>query len=323
MTFGHVTVMRTETVEALLPRDGGVYVDCTLGGGGHSELLLQSAGCRVVGLDRDPEAIAAASARLAPFGDRFQAVHARFSELPAALASLGLERVDGLLADLGVSSHQLDTDARGFSFRRSGPVDMRMDPTAERSAADLVNSASEATLADLIHGYGEERFARKVARAIVQGRPWTDTVALAEAVARAMPPAQRRGRIHPATRTFQALRIAVNDELGELSALLAHTREVLAPHGRVAILSFHSLEDRLVKRFFADHSGRSGPRDPYGHPLGPVEFTVLPSLTPSPDEISGRSSPEDDLSGDDPTTANPRARSARLRVAERLPWNAP
>lgn len=314
--FHHLTVMRAETVQALQPRDGGVYVDCTLGGGGHSELLLESADCRVVGLDRDLDAIRAASARLARFDDRFQTVHTPFSGLLDGLRALGLDRVDGLLADLGVSSHQLDTDARGFSFRRSGPIDMRMDPTRGEPASVLVNGADAGTLTDLIKRYGEERFARRVVNAIVQGRPWSDTVELADAIAAAIPaPARRKSRIHPATRTFQALRIAVNDELGELTSLLDQSLDALAPGGRVAILTFHSLEDRLVKRFFADHSGKTGPRDPWGHPIDPVQLTVLPPRTPSPEEVSG--------SGDDPTTANPRARSARLRVAERLPWNAP
>jgi 16S rRNA (cytosine1402-N4)-methyltransferase len=315
MSFHHLTVMRDETVDALRPRDGGVYVDCTLGGGGHTERLLQKADCRVVGLDRDDDALRAASERLASFGDRFQPVHTAFSELRSALDDLGIDRVDGILADLGVSSHQLDTDDRGFSFRRSGPVDMRMDRTAEGTAADLIDRATVDELHHVLKTYGEERFARRIARAIVAGRPWSDTTALAEAVTAAMPAAQRRGRIHPATRTFQALRIAVNDELGELDALLAQSVDCLAPGARIAILSFHSLEDRLVKRFFADRSGKTGPRDPWGHPLGPVEFTVLPSATPSPTEVSGP--------GDAPEHANPRARSARLRVAERLPWNAP
>lgn len=328
-SFDHVTVMREETAAALKPVDGGVYVDCTLGGGGHTEELLQSADCRVIGLDRDLDAIRAASERLAPFGDRFVPVHTPFSGLRGALDDLGLTHVNGILADLGVSSHQLDTDDRGFSFRRSGPVDMRMDRSTGRTAADLVNKMDEQELASIIKEYGEERLARRIARAIVAGRPWSDTVKLAYAVAGAFPAAARRGRIHPATRTFQAIRIAVNDELGELERLLALCVDCLAPGGRIAILSFHSLEDRLVKRFFADRSGKTGPRDPWGHPIGPVHLTVLPSRTPSPLEVSPRkvsgTGGTTDVSGtgDSPSKANPRARSARLRVAERLPWNAP
>ncbi len=315
MSFVHRPVMPAEVVEALAPRAGGVYVDCTLGGGGHTEAILRAAPCTVIALDRDPDALRAARDRLAPFGDRFHSFHERFSRLPAVLAAAGVERVDGVLADLGVSSYQLDEGARGFSFRHAGPVDMRMDPTTGRSAAALIEASSEEELASLIRRYGEERHARRIARAIVAGRPWADTRQLAEAIARAVPPAARRGRIHPATRTFQAIRIAVNDELGELEALLAHLPDVLVPGGRVAIISFHSLEDRLVKSFFAHRSGRAGPRDPWGHPVGPVQFTLLPPRTPSPAEISG--------SGDDAPPPNPRARSARLRAAERLPWNAP
>lgn len=297
--FHHVTVLRDEVVAALRPADGEVHVDCTLGGGGHAEALLEAAACRVVGLDRDPSALAAASARLARFGDRFTAVRASFSRLGAVLEELGLDAVDGVLADLGVSSHQLDTAARGFSFRLPGPVDMRMDPDAPRSAADLVNGAAEAELADLIWAYGEERRSRAVARAIVAGRPWTDTAALAEAVAAAV--GRSKDRIHPATRTFQALRIAVNDELGEVRALLPAAAEALRPGGRLAIIAFHSLEDRLVKQFLHAESGRTGPRDAWGNPVSPVRFSALRLVRPA---------------DDDP---NPRARSARLRVATRSP----
>ncbi|MEZ4317559.1 MAG: 16S rRNA (cytosine(1402)-N(4))-methyltransferase RsmH [Myxococcota bacterium] len=301
--YAHTTVMLEECVEALQPRDGGVYVDCTLGGGGHTSALLEAADCRVIGLDRDPAALDAAAARIA--SDRLTPVHARFSEVRSVLDRLGLDRIDGVLADLGVSSHQLDTADRGFSFRFSGPIDMRMDPTTGTSAEELVNGLEAAELAALIKELGEDRLARKIANAIVAGRPWSDTLALANAISAAVPPPARRGRIHPATRTFQALRIAVNDELSELQALLDASVGILVPGGRVAILSFHSLEDRMVKRFFADQSGKTAPRDPWGNPVGPQHLRVLPPRTPSPDDD------------------NPRSRSARLRVAERLPWNAP
>ncbi|MCB9679793.1 MAG: 16S rRNA (cytosine(1402)-N(4))-methyltransferase RsmH [Alphaproteobacteria bacterium] len=301
--YAHETVMLEECVEALQPRDGGVYVDCTLGGGGHTERILAAADCRVIGLDRDPAALAAAAARIG--SDRLVPVHARFSEIGEVLARLGIDAVDGILADLGVSSHQLDTADRGFSFRFSGPIDMRMDPTSGSPASVLVNELSESELADLIFHFGEDRLARRIAKTIVTGRPWSDTLVLANAISAAVPPPARRGRIHPATRTFQALRIAVNEELVELQALLDASVGTLKPGGRVAILSFHSLEDRMVKQFFADRSGKTAPRDPWGNPVGPVHLKVLPPRTPSP---------EDD---------NPRARSARLRVAERLPWNAP
>jgi 16S rRNA (cytosine1402-N4)-methyltransferase len=299
--FAHVTVLAAEAVAALAPRDGGVYVDCTLGGGGHAEGLLQAADCRVIGLDRDPNALRAANARLAGFGGRFQSVHARFSELGPVLAGLGLDGVDGVLADLGVSSPQLDQPERGFSFRTPGPIDMRMDPTAGVSAAELVNSADQDELADWIYLYGEERAARRVARAIVAGRPWADTATLAAAIAEVV---GRGSGIHPATRTFQALRIVVNDELGEIRRLLPAAVDLLRPDGRLAIIAFHSLEDRIVKHYFQEQSGRTAPRDPFGNPVGPLRLRLLPPVAPSPSD------------------PNPRARSARLRAAVRLPWNA-
>jgi len=289
-------------VAALRPADGEVFVDCTVGGGGHSESLLEAADCRVVGLDCDPSAIAASRERLQRFGERFTASRARFSELAEVLERTGLDLVDGVLADLGVSSPQLDDPARGFSFSRSGPIDMRMDPDGPVSAADLVNHWSEEALADVIHQFGEERRARRVARAIVAGRPWSDTRALAEAVALAV--GRGKGRIHPATRTFQALRMAVNDELGELRALLPVAVDRLRPGGRLAVVSFHSLEDRIVKQFIAREAGRTAERDPWGNPIGPVRLAARPPVIPPPDD------------------PNPRARSARLRAAVRLPWNA-
>jgi 16S rRNA (cytosine1402-N4)-methyltransferase len=303
--FDHISVLRDEVVAALAPAAGELHVDCTLGGGGHAEALLRAADCRVVGIDRDPVAIAAARDRLAPFGQRFVAIRAPFSRVGEALAEIGVSTVDGLLADLGVSSPQLDTPARGFSFRHSGPPDMRMDPDSPLSAADVVNDFDEEQIADIISRYGEERRARRVARLIVRGRPWADTLSLAEAVAQAVGVPPGGSRIHPATRTFQALRIFVNDELGEIERLLVAATALLSPGGRLAIISFHSLEDRIVKQFLARESGRTSPRDPFGHPLVPPRF-ALPSkpLAPSPD------------------APNPRARSARLRTAVRLPWNA-
>ena len=303
--FHHVPVLRDEVVRALAPADGEVLVDCTLGGGGHSEALLQAANCRVIGLDRDPVAIAAATERLAPFGERFTAVRSAFSDLGRVLDSLGLAEVQGVLADLGVSSPQLDTPERGFSFRLQGPPDMRMDPDIERSAMDIVNDCTEDEIALIVSRYGEERRARRVARAIVAGRPFDSTLALAEVVAKAVGTPRGGSRIHPATRTFQALRIVVNDELGELERLLPVALERLSPGGRLAIISFHSLEDRIVKRFFALESGRTAPKAAYGHPVTPPRFARLPKPVSS--------------APDDP---NPRARSARLRFAVRLPWTA-
>ncbi len=299
--YHHLPVMRAEVVAALRPADGEVLVDCTFGGGGHTRALLEAARCRVIALDRDPSALANAEAIRAEVGDRLEVHHAPFSALGSVLDAAGRPLVDGILADLGVSSHQLDTPDRGFSFRAKGPLDMRMDPTAGRSAADLVNEADEHELVRILREYGEEQKAGRVARAIVAGRPWSDTLALAEAVARVVGPG---GRIHPATRTFQALRIAVNGELAELESLLPTALERLRPGGRLAILTFHSLEDRIVKRFFDASAGKGRPRDPYGNPIGPVHLRVHPDLAPSDEE-------------------NPRARSARLRSATRLPWNAP
>jgi 16S rRNA (cytosine1402-N4)-methyltransferase len=299
--YTHVPVLLAEVVAAMRPADGEVVVDCTVGGGGHSEALLETANCQVVGIDRDPTAIAASLDRLRRFGDRFVAVQGRFSDLAAILDDRGFGQVDGVLADLGVSSPQLDDGGRGFSFSESGPIDMRMDPDAPVRAADLVNQWSEKELADIIYEYGEERHSRRVARAIVAGRPWSDTRTLASAVARAV--GRSKGRIHPATRTFQALRIAVNDELGELRALLPVAVERLRAGGRLGVVSFHSLEDRIVKQFIARESGRTAERDPWGNPVGPVRLAAQAPITPS---------------SDDP---NPRARSARLRTAVRLPWN--
>jgi len=301
IVFDHVPVLLEQVVEALRPDDGEVFVDCTVGGGGHAAALLEAAACTVIGIDRDPSALEAARIQCASSGDRFRPVRARFSQLRDVLTELGHERVDGILADVGVSSHQLDTAARGFSFRRPGPIDMRMDPDAELSAATLVNEWAEADLADVIHRYGEERHARRVARAIVAGRPWSDVADLGGAIAKVV--GRGKGRIHPATRTFQGLRIAVNDELGELESLLAASVHSLRANGRLAIISFHSLEDRIVKRFLADKAGKNLPRDPYGNRIGPVHFSLSKSVTPA---------------DSDP---NPRARSARLRAARRLPWN--
>lgn len=297
----HASVLLDETVDALDPRDGEFYVDCTLGMGGHTEAILERADCSVMGIDRDDDALALASERLARFGDRFIPVKGSFGDLAQTLDKHGVHGVNGIIADLGVSSLQLDTANRGFSFRHSGPIDMRMDASASTSAADIVGSWDEDALAVLIKQYGEERFGKRIARAIVKGRPFHDTTQLAEAIASAVPnkPPQR---IHPATRTFQAIRIQVNDELGQIERLLASAVDVLLPGGRLAVISFHSLEDRLVKQFLALESGRGTPRDPYGHPLVP------PRLTSRSRPI--RPAPED---------PNPRARSARLRSAVRLP----
>ncbi|MCP9858722.1 MULTISPECIES: 16S rRNA (cytosine(1402)-N(4))-methyltransferase RsmH [unclassified Cyanobium] len=294
-SFAHVPVLADAVQEGLAPLSallaerpgGGVLIDCTLGGGGHSALLLKAhPALRLIGLDRDPAARAAAAERLAPFGDRIAIQAANFADhLPA-------EPALAVLADLGVSSPQLDEPSRGFSFRAPGPLDMRMDPDAGETAAELIDRLEESALADLIHAYGEERLSRRIARRLVAERPWAgsgrSTADLAYAVAGCFPPKARHGRIHPATRTFQALRIAVNDELGALDHLLAEAPGWLVPGGLLAVISFHSLEDRRVKTaFLAD------PR---------LERLTRKPLVASEEEEQ----------------ANPRSRSAKLRLARRV-----
>ena len=296
--YHHQPVLLGELVDAIAPADGEVLVDCTVGGGGHAEALLAAANCRVIGIDADPAAIAAASDRLAGAGDRFTAVRCRFSQVDRALDGLGIGAVDAIVADLGVSSHQLDTACRGFSFRARGPIDMRMDPDAPCSAADIVNGWGQPELEDLIRTFGEERCAARIAARIVAGRPWADTLSLAQAIAGVV---GGSGRIHPATRTFQALRIGVNDELGELTRWLPIALDRLSDGGRIGVITFHSLEDRIVKRFLNDAAGKNRPRDPYGNPVGEVRARLGRARTPTDD--------------------NPRARSARLRTATRLSCN--
>jgi len=297
-SFAHVPVLADAVLEGLAPLaallaerpGGGELIDCTLGGGGHSALLLKAhPGLRLVGLDRDPGARAAAAATLAGFGDRVHIEAGNFADHTPAEPALAV------LADLGVSSPQLDGADRGFSFRLAGPLDMRMNPDAGETAAELIDRLEEAELADLLYAYGEERLSRRIARRLKEQGPWGDpahprgTTDLAYAVAGCYPPRARHGRIHPATRTFQALRIAVNDELGALERLLERAPDWLVPGGILAIISFRSLEDRRVKTaFLAD------PR--------------LERLTRKP------------LVADDAEVeANPRSRSAKLRVARRLP----
>ncbi|HEY4014671.1 MAG TPA: 16S rRNA (cytosine(1402)-N(4))-methyltransferase RsmH [Polyangiaceae bacterium] len=285
--FEHATVMRDEVVRSLAPREGGIYVDCTLGAGGHTVALLEAEPkLRLVGVDRDPAAIAAAEARLAPVADRVTFVRATFATLPERLADLGIRRVDGLVADLGVSSPQLDDADRGMSFRREGPIDMRMDPENGETALELMARLDDDELADVIFRFGDERRSRRIARSIKKALAAGElhsTLDLRRAVVRAVGPA-RVGGVDPATRTFQALRIAVNEELVELEALLAALPDVLSEGGVAAVISFHSLEDRLVKRAFA------GPR--------------WAPLTKKPQTAT-----------DEECAQNPRARSAKLRAA--------
>lgn len=295
--FSHLPVLLNATIAQLDVRPGHRYLDGTLGGGGHSAAIL-AAGGEVVGLDRDPNALAAATARLSEQPGFLGALRGPFAEMEQLAGHLS--PFDGVLLDLGVSSPQLDTPARGFSFQHDGPVDMRMDPDQALSASSLLDRLTEAELTHILREYGEEPRARRIARAILDGRPWPSTTALADCVARAS--GYRNSRTHPATRTFQALRIAVNDELGQLKRGLEASLRLLKPGGRLAIISFHSLEDRLVKKRFAAAAGRNAPRDAYGNPIPPP---------------IGRLVVTRGIAGKDADPTNPRARSARLRVFEK------
>ena len=303
----HVPVLLSEVLAGLSIRPGGVYLDGTFGAGGYTRAILATPGARVVALDRDPAAIAAGAALVAGSEGRLTLEHARFGELAEVAARLGVAACDGVTFDIGVSSMQLDEAARGFSFRFDGPLDMRMESSG-RSAADIVNEAAEEELADIFFHYGEERMARRLARAIVADReaaPFTTTRSLAELAGRVIP--HKPMDIHPATRAFQALRIAVNDELGQLVHGLAAAEALLAPGGRLAVVSFHSLEDRIVKQFFADRAGR-----------GRADSRLLPWESPVPAptfELVGR---QPVVAGGVELAANPRARSAKLRVAARM-----
>ena len=299
---GHLSVMLEEAMAWLAPKPGGRYCDATLGVGGHAFAMLQRSepDGRVIGLDRDPAALATAGARLQSFGARVTLVHARFSEARAVLERLEMIPVDGFLVDLGVSSPQLDRPERGFSFRTDGPLDMRMDPTSGETAAELLRRVDEGELTRIIREQGEERHAARVARAIVEARragPVETTGKLAAIVARAIP-RHEYGK-NPATRTFQALRITVNDELGEIERFLDVAADCLRPGGRLVVIAFHSLEDRIVKRRLRALAGRGGP--------GSADPAVLRLLTKHVV-----------VPGDDERRSNPRARSARLRAAERL-----
>ena len=304
LSFSHISVLLSESIQALAPAPGKLIVDATLGGGGHTEALLQ-AGASVIGIDQDPEARLATAQRLASYGDRFQIVAGNFRDISSLLAQIGVTQVDGILADIGVSSHQLDTPERGFSFRDNGPLDMRMSPTLPRSAADIVNFAPEEELARLIWQYGEEKASRNLAKALVAARakaPFETTHQLAQFIEKIIP---RRGAHHPGTKTFQALRIAVNDELGALEELLEASCALLRPEGRLALITFHSLEDRIVKQFLDTHSKKQidRPEWPEARPNPACYFEPLHKkpLTASPEELK----------------ANPRSRSAKLRSALR------
>jgi 16S rRNA (cytosine1402-N4)-methyltransferase len=315
---GHAPVMLDAVLEVLNPRDGGIYVDGTFGGGGYSKALLAAADCTVWGIDQDPEACARGNAIAANFDGRLCVLQGRFGDMDTLLAAHDVGPVDGVALDIGVSSFQLDDQARGFSFREDGPLDMRMSKTGP-SAADIVNSMEETPLADLIFRYGEERRSRRIARAIVAARdiePIENTKRLADIVRRCYPPRHKRANdgIDPATRTFQALRIYVNDELGELSRGLAAAETILATGGRLAVVSFHSLEDRIVKNFLNERAGETP--GPSRHAPAPTTDGPAPSFTRLARRII--------RPGKDEIAANPRARSARMRAGERTaaaPWH--
>jgi len=299
----HIPVLARQTFDLLQPRDGGVTIDGTFGAGGHTRAILDVAGTRVIGIDRDPNAIAGGFALVEDAAGRLTLAEDRFSNLEPVARGLGHEAVDGVLLDLGVSSMQLDQPERGFSFRNDGPLDMRMG--AGVSAADLVRAAPERDLAVIIATLGEERFARGVARAIVKARaeaPITGTRQLADIVAGVV--RARPGEVHPATRTFQALRMFVNDELGELVRGLGSAERMLKSGGRLVVISFHSLEDRIVKTFFAERGRiRAGSRHQPEASHAAPSFTILTRKPVIADE--------------DEVARNPRARSAKLRAAER------
>jgi 16S rRNA (cytosine1402-N4)-methyltransferase len=290
----HEPVMVTEVLEHLAPERGGLFIDCTVGYGGHARAILEAGASSVIGLDRDPAALAEATAALGPYATRVKLVHTDYRRLDEVLDAHGIAGVDGLLADLGVSSMQLDSPGRGFSFRRDDPLDMRMDPTTGPTAAEAIRDADERTLANVIYEFGEERHARRIARAIAGARmrsPVTTTGQLADLVRRAVP---RKGysRIDPATRTFQAIRIWINRELEGLDMFLTQAARRLQPGGRMAVISFHSLEDRVVK-----HTLRSLQAEGHGRLTVRTKRPVVPSEA----EVE----------------RNPRARSAKLRAAER------
>ena len=305
----HDPVLADRVVELLVPalEHGGVFVDCTLGRGGHARRVLEAApAATLVGIDRDPDALEEGRAYLEPFSDRVRLVRGGFEELTSILERLGIEAARGVLLDLGVSSPQLDRPERGFSFRNRGPLDMRMDPSGRRSADVVVNTYDVRALERVIRRYGEEKFAKRIANAISKARPVKDTVELAEVVREAIPAPARRTGGHPARRTFQAIRIEVNNELGALDEVLPQTVDVLEPGGRVCALTYHSLEDRSVKRFFqAEAKGCVCPPDfPVCRCGAEARIRILTRkpIRPPAAEVE----------------RNPRASAAKLRAAERI-----
>ena len=309
--FSHVSVLLRECIEQLNIKPDGIYVDCTAGGGGHSLEIVKrlTDGGRLIAIDRDEDALRAAGARFAGYADRVTFVHSNYAALQSVLADLGISQVDGVLADLGVSSYQLDTAERGFSYMQDAPLDMRMDREQPLRAYDVVNTYSEEELRRILFDYGEEKFARNIAANIVKKRnerPIETTLELAELVKSSMPKAAREGGHHPAKRTFQAIRIEVNSELSSISPALDAAVHALRPEGRIAVITFHSLEDRLVKQKFAAlASGCTCPREFPVCVCG--KKPVVRIITKKPV-----------TAGDDELEVNPRSRSAKLRVAEKI-----
>ncbi len=304
--MSHIPVLLDDVLALLAPRDGGIYLDATFGGGGHAGAILAAARCTLFAIDRDPAAIARGAALAARYPGRLTLIEGRFGAMLELLGRAGVDRLDGIVMDLGVSSFQLDDPARGFSFRFAGPLDMRMGRDGP-TAAELVNTLPAEALASLLAEFGEERHARRIARRLLAaraGRPIATTTELAEIIRAAMPPS--RERIDPATRSFQALRIRVNDELGEIASALEQAASILAPGGRLIVIAFHSLEDRLVKRFMAEAAGRT-PLPSRHLPPTPREAARFRLLTPRAVRPSAAE-----------IAANARAASARLRAIERV-----
>ena len=309
--FQHQSVLLEQTVTHLPSCEDGVYLDCTLGGGGHSlEILKQKGACSIViGIDRDPNAIQAASEKLKSYENRFVPIHGRFSRLEELIQSLESNRsinkdtilFTGIIMDLGVSSPQIDQANRGFSFQKDGPVDMRMNPNQELTASKWLEEQTERSLADQLFHYGEEPRSRQIARAIVRGNPWNSTLKLAECIRASS--GYKNSRSDPAARSFQAIRIAVNEELKELRLGVQSAIKRLKPGGRLAVISFHSIEDRYIKQTFRAAAAIGTPKDAYGHPLDPA---------------IGRLIKAKGFSGKEHDAENPRARSARLRILEKL-----
>lgn len=314
---GHRPVLYQEVINALKPERGGRYIDGTLGAGGHAFGILQASSPDglLLGLDLDPQALELAKQRLVAFGDRAILVRSSYTEMKTRLHRFGWSGVQGVLLDLGVSSMQLDTPGRGFSFQADAPLDMRFDPDVTMTAAELVNTISEVDLAKILFDYGEERRARQIAKAIIQARPLRTTKELADLILNVSKKNEKKQqhhdrygkkKVHPATRTFQALRIAVNQEMDAITSVLPTARDVLMPGGRLAVISFHSLEDRIVKQFIKKESSDClcPPRQPVcscGHKASLIEVNRRPIMA-----------------GQDEILENPRSRSARLRVAEKI-----